>query len=386
MSTAIQEDSTLGWQQPGMALPPYAEFFGLREPPFDLVPNPRFLYLTARGRAALSDLRYGLTNPKGLMMLVGEVGAGKTTLVQTLMAEFDSIHVEGVLVSNPTLTRAELFEFLAASYKLSDEAASSKARFLIEFRSYLTARQEAGRLTALILDEAQSLSGTLLEEVRLLSNIETPSAKLLNVLLVGQPELALRLNEPALWPLKQRIALRCRLASFTFRETATYVATRLRTAGGSPADVFSREAIAVIHDATQGVPRMINVVCDNALNHAFGHRVKPVTRALVEAVLRDFEVGEPPLNEVPEPEVNQVSEVSGPTALVESRQNPAEVPGAVELLNAGERATTDSADDDEVGHREPEPTSETTVPDLPERPERPMFDLVTRNRRFFFLS
>lgn len=273
----------------------YERFFGLNERPFDLAPNPRFLYLTARQWEALSNLRYGLTTPRGFTLLLGEAGTGKTTLVRTVLSELEPESVECVLLSNPTLNRAEFLEFLAEGFKLAAGAGSSKTRLLAELREHLEARHEAGRLTALVLDEAQSLPYELLEEVRLLSNIEATSHKLLNVVLAGQPELADRLNEPELRQLKQRISLRCELGALDFRETAAYVAGRLRIAGGNPADIFSREAVAAIHEASRGVPRTINVVCDNALIGGFAAQVRPVPRSIVQEVTRDFDLDRAPV-------------------------------------------------------------------------------------------
>jgi general secretion pathway protein A len=268
----------------------YERFFGLRERPFDLVPNPRFLYLTSRQREAMSNLRYGLTTPRGLTLLIGEAGTGKTTLVQAMLSEVDRQSVECVLLSNPTLTRAEFYEFLAASFDLPREAAASKTQFLFELRRLLVAKRQAGVFKALILDEAQSLPYELLEEVRLLSNIETPTEKLLNVVLAGQPELSDRLNESNLRQLKQRISLRCEVGPFTFQETGAYIAGRLRIAGGEPAKIFTREAVLTIHDASQGVPRTVNVICENALIGGFAAQECPVTRALVDEVCRDFDL------------------------------------------------------------------------------------------------
>lgn len=268
----------------------YENFYGLRERAFDLVPNPRFLFLTPRQREALSNLRYGLTVPRGLTLLIGEAGTGKTTLFQTMLAAINHDRVECVLLSNPTLTRNEFYEFLAAGFHLSTAAAGSKTRFLFEMRRYLLARQAEGLMSALLLDEAQSLPYELLEEVRLLSNIETSTAKLINVVLAGQPELAARLNEPGLRQLKQRIALRCQLAPFDLSETAAYIAGRLRIAGGEPAAIFSREAIQAIYEASSGVARTINVMCDNALVGGFAAQARPVTRAMIEEVRQDFDL------------------------------------------------------------------------------------------------
>jgi general secretion pathway protein A len=269
----------------------YENFFGLRERPFDLSPNPRFLYVTGPQREALANLRYGLTTPRGLTLLLGEAGTGKTTLVQSVLGELNADAVECVLVSNPTLTRAEFYEFLSTAFRLDRDTVSSKARFLIALRRHLEERHRAGKLTAVIVDEAQSLPYELLEEVRLLGNIETPTTKLLNVVLAGQPELAERLNEARLRQLKQRISLRCELRSLDFPETAAYIAGRIRIAGGRPADIFSREAVSAIYEASAGVPRTINVVCDNVLIGGFARQVKPITCALVRDVIADFDLG-----------------------------------------------------------------------------------------------
>jgi general secretion pathway protein A len=173
---------------------------------------------------------------------------------------------------------------------LPAEAAASKTQFLFELRRHLIEKRQAGIYNGLILDEAQSLPYELLEEVRLLSNIETPTEKLLNVVLAGQPELADRLNEVNLRQLKQRISLRCELGTFTFHETGAYIAGRLRIAGGEPAKIFTREAVLAIHDASQGVPRTVNVICDNALIGGFAAQEHPVTRALVDEVCRAFDL------------------------------------------------------------------------------------------------
>ena len=268
----------------------YEAFYGLRERPFDLVPNPKFLFLAGRQREALANLRYGLTTPRGLTLLLGEAGTGKTTLVQSIVSELAEGTVKVVVLSNPTLTRNEFYEFLARAFSLSHGAELSKTRFLFDLRRELLERQQQGVLSALIIDEAQSVPYELLEEVRLLSNIETTTTKLLNVVLAGQPELADRLNETSLRQLKQRISLRCELRPMDLPEVASYIAGRLRIAGGRPEQIFTREAIGAVFEASKGIARTVNVVSDNALIGGFAAHVKPITAAFVDDVCKDFDL------------------------------------------------------------------------------------------------
>lgn len=295
----LMADPTTGWEpapSEGSAAdwrkrPLYGAFYGLSEAPFDLTPNPRFLFLTPQQREVLSNLQYALATSKGFTLILGEAGTGKTTLVLAAMAGIANTPSRYVLVNNPTLGREEFYEFLAAEFRLSPSAARSKAGFLAELKRDIEARYAAGGLTGLIVDEAQSLPHELLEEIRLLGNLETATAKLLNVVLCGQPELADRLNETSLRQLKQRVALRCELRPLTLRETASYIAGRLRIAGGVPADIFTRDAIEAIYEASKGIPRTINVLCDNSLIGGFAAQQKPIPRAIVDDVCRDFDLG-----------------------------------------------------------------------------------------------
>lgn len=270
--------------------PLYGAFYGVNEPPFDLTPNPRFLFLSSRQREALGNLRYALATSKGFSLILGDAGTGKTTLVRTALAELGDTPSRYVLVSNPTLGRSEFYECLARDFGLSQEAGRSKTRFLSELRLEVEARFAAGGLTGLIVDEAQSLPHELLEEIRLLGNIETHTTKLLNIVLCGQPELADRLNEPSLRQLKQRLALRCQLQPLTADESASYISGRIRIAGGSPGDIFTREAVMAIHEAAMGIPRTINVLCDNALIGGFAEQVKPIPMDVVLEVCREFDL------------------------------------------------------------------------------------------------
>lgn len=266
----------------------YEKFYGLRERPFDLTPNPRYLYLTARHREALSNLQYGITGRKGITLLIGEAGTGKTTLVRAALEAVASPAVKCVYLSNPVLTREEFYEFLAPKFGLSERAAVSKARFLSELEDSVLARHQARGLTALVIDEAQSLPHDLLEEVRLLANFETATDKLLPVVLAGQPELAVRLEHEDLRQLKQRVALRCDLSALDIRETAAYISGRVAIAGGESTRIFTREAVQTIYERSRGIPRTISVICDNALLNGFAAGLKPIGSNLVLEVCRDF--------------------------------------------------------------------------------------------------
>jgi general secretion pathway protein A len=277
----------------------YEPFYGLRERPFELTPNPRFLFLTAKHREALSNLRYGLSTPRGITLLVGDAGTGKTTLLRAALALEQKNNVRYVLLDNPTLTRAEFYEYLATGFKLSDEAAASKAKFLMELRRDVQQRHADGGVSALVIDEAQSLPYELLEEVRLLANIETATVKLLNVVLSGQPELAERLNEGTLRQLKQRVLLRCELGPMDLRETASYVAGRLRLAGGDRVEeIFTTDAVRAIYALSLGIPRTISVICENALLSGFALGRKPIGEGIVRDVSRDFDLHEKPTEAV----------------------------------------------------------------------------------------
>jgi general secretion pathway protein A len=266
----------------------YEGFYGLRERPFDLTPNPRFIYLSACHLEALSVVHYGIVGRKGITLVVGEAGTGKTTVIRTALEAIAQPTARCVYLSNPTLTRGEFYEFLAASFGLTAEASGSKARFLLEFERLLIQRNKVKDLTALVIDEAQSLSLELMEEVRLLANLETLTDKLLPVVMAGQPELADMLDRPELRQLKQRVALRADLAPLGLRQVAAYVAGRIRKAGGDPVNVFTKEAVVLIHDKSRGIPRTISVVCDNAMLAGYSAAVKPIGPDIIEEVSRDF--------------------------------------------------------------------------------------------------
>jgi len=277
----------------------YERFYDLRERPFELTPDPRYLLMTRKHREALSILQYGISGRKGIALLVGEAGTGKTTLIHKAL-ESDAENTSTVYLNNPALTRGEFFEFLAIGFRLDASAALSKTRFMVDLSQALTERRAQGRMAALIIDEAQCLSDRLLEEVRLLANIESSSEKLLSIIVVGQPELAVRLQQPSLRQFKQRIELRCTLPSLDAQEAADYIANRIQVAGGDCATIFTRSAIDAVYKSSGGIPRIISVTCDNALVAGFALDRRPVDRDIVLEVCRDFELPIPQVDEAPD--------------------------------------------------------------------------------------
>jgi general secretion pathway protein A len=266
----------------------YRSYYDLAELPFELTPDPKYLFLTPRHREALSNLEYGLFAAKGLTLLTGEAGTGKTTLLNAVVRSERTRQVRCVYVNNPTLTREEFVSTLATRFDLGPEAERSKAVMLDRLEVVLRQRRAAGEITALIVDEAQGLSTELLEEIRLLANIETPAQKLLPLVLAGQPELAGRLEHPSLRQLKQRVALRCEILPFQLAETAGYIASRIKTAGGVPSRLFTQEAVILVHECSAGIPRTVSVMCDNALMSAMALGRQTVDRATILEVSRDF--------------------------------------------------------------------------------------------------
>lgn len=270
----------------------YEQYYGLRERPFDLSPNPRFLFLSRGHKEALTHLRYGLSGRPGLTVVVGEAGTGKTTLVRAALQSVANAQSKVVHLSNPTLTRQEFYEYLATEYGFGAGAVESKTTFIRELAAALTRATTSNSVLALVVDEAQSLPHALLEEIRLLTNTEGSTGNTVAIAMVGQPELAGRLNDPSLRQLKQRVALRCELMPLDLNETAAYVAARVRVAGGRPDQLFTRDAILAIHEHSAGIPRTISVLCDNSLVTGFAMDVKPVGRQIVQDVCRDFELSQ----------------------------------------------------------------------------------------------
>src|SRR5688572_5239659 len=271
----------------------YEQFYQLNERPFDLTPNPKYLFLTPSHREALSSLEYGIAAGIGVTVLVGDAGTGKTTVIRATLDSSKRGKTKAVYLNNPTLTRSEFLEFLAREFGLGIDLAASKTRLLEALELVLRRSHGDGIATALIVDEAQSLPHELLEEIRLLANIETPNVKLLPIVLAGQPELADRLNHPSLRQLKQRVGLRCSLKPLSVSETGQYITARVTVAGGKASTLFTREAVLLIHERAKGIPRTTSVICHNALIGGFALNRRPVTADIVREVCRDFDFDVP---------------------------------------------------------------------------------------------
>ena len=240
---------------------------------------------------ALNSLDHAFAAAKPLTLLLGEAGTGKTTIIRAAIQK-QSQHTHCVHLQNPGLTRDEFVQMVARQFGLSARARMSKTDLLLEFEQLLRERHDLAQHTVLVVDEAQNLPEELLEELRLLTNIETNNEKPLSLVLAGQPELGALMNEPAWRHLKQRVALRCELRPLDVRETALYIASRISAFGGVPVQTFTKEAVVLIHQYSRGIPRTINVIADNALLGAFGADQRPVTTRIVHAVCADFDIRE----------------------------------------------------------------------------------------------
>lgn len=267
----------------------YAAHYGLREMPFNLTPDTRFILRTENYLEAMSNLKYGIEQGKGLMILTGEVGTGKTT---TLRSAIQSLQRD-VLIAyffNPYLCVPEFFEQLSIGLGLGLPADASKPQMLSALGRSLAMRHTQGLRTALIIDEAHGLSGALLEEIRLLLNFETGSGKLLQVVLCGQPEFRATLDQPGLRQLKQRISLRCTIRPLSPFEVNNYIRFRLKTAGAERVNIFDQEAVTLIGRVSQGIPRLINSICDNALLYGYAAGQDTITRDLIREVVETLEL------------------------------------------------------------------------------------------------
>src|SRR5579862_1666753 len=271
----------------------YQRFFNLRESPFNVNPDPRYLFMTRQIQEALAGLTYGIQNRKGFILLTGEVGTGKTTLVNRLLDWLRGQRVATAYIFNSQLQVNHLFDFIMADFEIPYDS-REKSQVLLRLNQWLLERYRSGETAVLIVDEAQNLSSELLEEIRLLTNLETSTEKLLQIVLAGQPELEERLKLPQLRQLRQRITLRCRTSALSLEETYGYIAERLRIAGANGEPIFSKEAIQAIHQYSRGIPRVVNLLCEHSMINAYVDTLRPVPSHLVEEVAREFQLDEVP--------------------------------------------------------------------------------------------
>src|SRR5271169_755914 len=266
----------------------YKQFFGLSKNPFEISPDPFFYHATPRHNEALANLHYGVGRRKGFIVITGEVGTGKTLLVRCLLAELRKNNIAFGYVFNPLLSTSEFFQYIMADLGLQ-YSGRSKTEMLLDLNRFLIQRHARGLITALVVDEAQALRPELLEEIRLLTNLETSQQKLLQIVLMGQPELEAVLDSPGLRQLKQRVSLRCQLLPLDEEQTRGYVLSRLERAGAKPEpDIFESAALAKIHEYSRGIPRIINNLCENAMVNAYARQQKTVNGDMITEVAADF--------------------------------------------------------------------------------------------------
>ena len=264
----------------------YENYFNLQRDPFTINPDPSFLYLMPQTREALAKLQYGITSRRGFMVLSGEVGTGKTTLLRRTLDTLHKTRVHSAFVFNPRLDVLDFLEFVLTDFGISP-VQRTKAAMLIQLNHWLLERFARKEICVLVVDEAQNLSTEMLEEVRLLTNLETASEKLLQIILSGQTELEMRLKQPDVRQLRQRVAFWCRTEPLLPEQTRQYIATRLQIAG-STEEIFTPDVVAQIQKASGGIPRIINLICENCLIFAYAEQSKRVIPSMVTTVINDL--------------------------------------------------------------------------------------------------
>jgi type II secretory pathway predicted ATPase ExeA len=269
----------------------YKSFFGLKESPFNVNPDPRYLFFTKQIEETLTGLMYGIQTHKGFITLTGEVGTGKTTLINRLLDWLRQRRARTAFLFNSRMNTSQLFDFILAEFEIACDS-KSKSQQLMKLNQWLLERYRMGETVVLIVDEAQNLTFPVLEEIRLLTNLETSTEKLLQIVLSGQPELEERLRLPELRQLRQRIMLRCKTAQLTKGETRDYISQRLKIAGASAESIFSPQALDTIHLYSMGIPRVINLICEHSLVNAFVENQRPIQSKIIEEVAREFQLDE----------------------------------------------------------------------------------------------
>jgi type II secretory pathway predicted ATPase ExeA len=328
----------------------YKHYFGLRTLPFSITPDPRFFYDNPSYREAFASLRYGVERRKGFIVITGEAGTGKTTLVKAFRQSAE-VKIHTVFIINPKLSSTELLRFILNDFGIAPST-QDRGTLILQLNEYLFEQFKKGKIVTLLVDEAQHLSNDLLEELRLLSNLETNEDKLIQIVLVGQPELEERLDQPELRQLKQRVTLRCRLAPLKDQEVDCYIQARLRTAGFEREALFDPKAIEKIALYAKGIPRLINVICDNALLTCYALSRQTVSAEIIEEVARDLQLTKRPPIEKPHTPIEsetpnqpyatenepRITKEAGPSTSV-SQTRPPDLPN---LFIGGERRRTRS--------------------------------------------
>jgi type II secretory pathway predicted ATPase ExeA len=277
----------------------YRYFFGINDFPFGACPDPRFLYKMPHIQEALACLQYGIASRKGFVVMTGEVGTGKTTLLKTVLSTFTERRISTAFVFNPRLDVNDFLEFVLADFGIPTDSRTkpgmpqTKSGMLLQLNRWLIDRFRNGELCAIVVDEAQNLSWELLEEIRLLTNLETSSEKLVQIVLSGQPELEEKLRDPCVRQLRQRVSLWCRTRPLTGEETKAYIARRLKIAGASQ-PVLSPEAVQLVHRYSTGIPRLINLICEHAMISAYVEQIKPIPARIVDTVCRELDLDQQP--------------------------------------------------------------------------------------------
>ena len=269
----------------------YKRFFGLKENPFNVNPDPRYLFLTKETEEALSGLMYGVQNRKGFITLTGEVGTGKTTLINRLLDWLRQQRARTAFLFNSRMNTNQMFDFILAEFGISCDS-QTKSQQLMRLNQWLLERYRAGETTVLIVDEAQNLTYPVLEEIRLLTNLETSTEKLLQIVLSGQQELEEKLMLPQLRQLRQRIMLRCKTTPLTKEQTHDYIAERLRIAGACGELIFNPKTVETIHLYSLGIPRVVNLLCEHSLINAYAEQQRPISPRIVEEVAHEFQLDE----------------------------------------------------------------------------------------------
>jgi general secretion pathway protein A len=266
----------------------YAEFYGLKELPFTLTPDPRFIYFTPSHTEVMANLHYGIESGKGLIVVTGEVGTGKTTMLRTLLTQLDPEKYRSALIFNPCMSAAQLLAGICREFGIK-AGEQNRFGYLDVLNSFLIEQNSAGRTVVLVIDEAQNLEPDVLEQVRMISNLETERDKLIQIILAGQPELNDILRRHDLRQLNQRITVRCRLTPMKLDDTARYINHRLKISGTRIPELFSRAAVRRIYRFSHGIPRLINVACEQALVLAWTREIRSVSSSMAAEVIEELQ-------------------------------------------------------------------------------------------------